>query len=92
LSPFFEIPAIAKLFFILRDTTKYIHYIRGLPLFLYNRFSPPMALDKPGEWCSISIVWKILVRLQLVLNLPAPPCGQSPSQSPLRVGEQRYHK
>src|SRR5256885_2758347 len=89
LEPVLEDPAIAKLFFILRDktsaTTTY-----GACRFLYTGF-PTNGLDKPGE-------------LVLDFNrLESPPCAYTPSSTcpppppgnrppiPLPVGERRYH-
>jgi uncharacterized protein (DUF1684 family) len=89
LEPVLENPAVAKLFFILRDktstTTTY-----GACRFLYTGF-PTNGLDKPGE-------------LVLDFNrLENPPCAYTPySTCPLPppgnrlpialpVGEQRYH-
>ncbi len=89
LEPVLEDPAVAKLFFILRDktsaTTTY-----GACRFLYTGF-PTHGLDKPGE-------------LVLDFNrLENPPCAYTPYSTcplpppgnrlpiPLPVGEQRYH-
>ena len=89
LEPVLEDPAVAKLFFILRDktsaTTTY-----GACRFLYTGF-PINGLDKPGE-------------LVLDFNrLENPPCAYTPYSTcplppagnrlpiPLPVGEQRYH-
>lgn len=90
LEPVLEDPAVAKLFFILRDTTsKTTTY--GACRFLYTGF-PTNGLDKPGE-------------LVLDFNrLENPPCAYTPySTCPLPppgnrlpialpVGEQRYHQ
>ncbi len=89
LEPVLEDPAVAKLFFILRDTTsKTTTY--GACRFLYTGF-PTNGLDKPGE-------------LVLDFNrLENPPCAYTPySTCPLPppgnrlrialpVGEKRYH-
>ena len=89
LEPVLEDPAVAKLFFILRDTTsKTTTY--GACRFLYTGF-PSNGLDKPSE-------------LVLDFNrLENPPCAYTPySTCPLPppgnrlpialpVGEQRYH-
>jgi hypothetical protein len=89
LEPVLEDPAVAKLFFILRDTTsKTTTY--GACRFLYTGF-PSNGLDKPGE-------------LVLDFNrLENPPCAYTPfSTCPLppagnrlpialQVGEERYH-
>jgi uncharacterized protein len=89
LEPVLEDPAVAKLFFILRDaTSRSTTY--GACRFLYTGF-PTNGLDKPGE-------------LVLDFNrLENPPCAYTPySTCPLPprgnrlpislpVGEQRYH-
>lgn len=89
LEPVLEDPAVARLFFILRDktsaTTTY-----GACRFLYTGF-PTNGLDKPGE-------------LVLDFNrLENPPCAYTPYSTcplpppgnrlpiPLPVGERRYH-
>jgi uncharacterized protein len=89
LEPVLEDPAVAKLFFILRDTTS-TSTTYGACRFLYTGF-PTNGLDKPGE-------------LGLDFNrLENPPCAYTPySTCPLPppsnrlsialpVGEQRYH-
>ncbi len=89
LEPVLEDPAVAKLFFILRDTTS-TSTTYGACRFLYTAF-PTNGLDKPGE-------------LVLDFNrLENPPCAYTPySTCPLPpqgnrlpialpVGEQRYH-
>ena len=89
LEPVLEDPAVAKLFFILRDTTS-ATTTYGACRFLYTGF-PTNGLDKPGE-------------LVLDFNrLENPPCAYTPfSTCPLPppgnrlpialpVGEQRYH-
>lgn len=89
LEPVLEDPAVAKLFFILRDTTS-TATTYGACRFLYTGF-PTHGLDKPGE-------------LVLDFNrLENPPCAYTPfSTCPLPppgnrlpialpVGEQRYH-
>lgn len=89
LEPVLEDPAVAKLFFILRDTTS-TSTTYGACRFLYTGF-PSNGLDKPGE-------------LVLDFNrLENPPCAYTPySTCPLPppgnrlpialpVGEQRYH-
>jgi uncharacterized protein (DUF1684 family) len=89
LEPVLEDPAVAKLFFILRDTTS-ATTTYGACRFLYTGF-PTKGLDKPGE-------------LVLDFNrLENPPCAYTPfSTCPLPppgnrlpialpVGEQRYH-
>jgi len=89
LEPVLEDPAVAKLFFILRDTTSSTTTY-GACRFLYTGF-PTNGLDKPGE-------------LVLDFNrLENPPCAYTPfSTCPLPppgnrlpialpVGEQRYH-
>ena len=89
LEPVLEDPAVAKLFFILRDTTSAITTY-GACRFLYTGF-PTNGLDKPGE-------------LVLDFNrLENPPCAYTPYSTcplpppgnrlpiPLPVGEQRYH-
>ena len=89
LEPVLEDPAVAKLFFILRDTTS-TTTTYGACRFLYTAF-PSNGLDKPGE-------------LVLDFNrLENPPCAYTPySTCPLPppgnrlpialpVGEQRYH-
>jgi len=89
LEPVLEDPAVAKLFFILRDTTS-TSTTYGACRFLYTAF-PSNGLDKPGE-------------LVLDFNrLENPPCAYTPySTCPLPppgnrlpillpVGEQRYH-
>jgi uncharacterized protein len=90
LEPVLEDPAVAKLFFILRDTTG-ATTTYGACRFLYTGF-PSNGLDKPGE-------------LVLDFNrLENPPCAYTPYSTcplpppgnrlpiPLPVGEQRYHK
>jgi uncharacterized protein (DUF1684 family) len=90
LEPVLEDPAIAKLFFILRDTTSSTTTYAACR-FLYTGF-PTNGLDKPGE-------------LVLDFNrLENPPCAYTPfSTCPLPpagnrlpialpVGEQRYHE
>ncbi len=89
LEPVLEDPAVAKLFFILRDTTS-TTTTYGACRFLYTGF-PTNGLDKPGE-------------LVLDFNrLENPPCAYTPYSTcplpppgnrlpiPLPVGEQRYH-
>ena len=89
LEPVLEDPAVAKLFFILRDTTS-TTTTYGACRFLYTGF-PSNGLEKPGE-------------LVLDFNrLENPPCAYTPfSTCPLPppvnrlpillpVGEQRYH-
>jgi uncharacterized protein (DUF1684 family) len=89
LEPVLEDPAVAKLFFILRDTTS-TSTTYGACRFLYTGF-PTNGLEKPGE-------------LVLDFNrLENPPCAYTPySTCPLPppgnrlpialpVGEQRYH-
>ena len=89
LLPVLEDPAVAKLFFILRDTTS-TSTTYGACRFLYTAF-PSNGLDKPGE-------------LVLDFNhLENPPCAYTPYATcplpplqnrlaiPLPVGEQRYH-
>jgi uncharacterized protein len=89
LEPVLEDPAVAKLFFILRDTTS-TTTTYGACRFLYTGF-PTNGLDKPGE-------------LVLDFNrLENPPCAYTPFSTcplpppgnrlpiPLPVGEQRYH-
>jgi uncharacterized protein (DUF1684 family) len=88
LEPVLEDPAVAKLFFILRDTTS-TSTTYGACRFLYTAF-PTNGLDKPGE-------------LVLDFNrLENPPCAYTPYSTcplpppgnrlpiPLPVGEQRY--
>jgi uncharacterized protein (DUF1684 family) len=90
LEPVLEDPAVAKLFFILRDTTS-ATTTYGACRFLYTGF-PTGGLDKPGQ-------------LVLDFNrLENPPCAYTPfSTCPLPppgnrlpialpVGEQRYHE
>ena len=90
LEPVLEDPAVAKLFFILRDKTS-TSTTYGACRFLYTGF-PTNGLDKPGE-------------LVLDFNrLENPPCAYTPySTCPLPpqgnrlpialpVGEQRYHQ
>lgn len=89
LEPVLEDPAVAKLFFILRDTTSASTTYEACR-FLYTSF-PTNGLDKPGE-------------LVLDFNrLENPPCAYTPYSTcplppagnrlpiPLPVGEQRYH-
>ena len=89
LEPVLEDPAVAKLFFILRDTTSASTTYEACR-FLYTGF-PTDGLDKPGE-------------LVLDFNrLENPPCAYTPYSTcplppagnrlptPLPVGEQRYH-
>ena len=90
LEPVLEDPAVAKLFFILRDTTS-TTTTYGACRFLYTGF-PSNGLNKPGE-------------LVLDFNrLENPPCAYTPYSTcplpppgnrlpiPLPVGEQRYHE
>jgi len=90
LDPILEEPAVAKLFFVLRDTTSATRTY-GACRFLYTGF-PNQGLDKPGE-------------LVLDFNrLENPPCAYTPYATcplpprqnrlpiPLPVGEQRYHE
>ena len=89
LEPVLEDLAVAKLFFILRDTTS-TTTTYGACRFLYTGF-PSNGLDKPGD-------------LVLDFNrLENPPCAYTPYATcplpppgnrlpiPLPVGEQRYH-
>jgi len=89
LDPILEDPAVAKLFFVLRDTTS-ASTTYGACRFLYTVF-PDHGLDKPGD-------------LALDFNhLENPPCAYTPYATcplppkqnrlpiPLPVGEQRYH-
>ena len=89
LEPVLEDPEVAKLFFILRDTTSTTTTYQAAR-FLYTGF-PTNGLDKPGE-------------LVLDFNrLENPPCAYTPFSTcplpppgnrlpiPLTVGEQRYH-
>ena len=89
LEPVLEDPTVAKLFFILRDTTSAITTYPACR-FLYTGF-PTNGLDKPGV-------------LVLDFNrLENPPCAYTPYSTcplppagnrlpiPLPVGEQRYH-
>jgi uncharacterized protein (DUF1684 family) len=88
--PILEDPAVAKLFFVLRDTTS-SSTTYGACRFLYTGL-PDHGLEKPGE-------------LVLDFNrLENPPCAYTPYATcplpprqnrlpiPLPVGEQRYHK
>jgi hypothetical protein len=90
LDPILEDPAVAKLFFVLRDTTSATKTYAACR-FLYTGF-PTQGLDKPGE-------------LVLDFNrLENPPCAYTPYATcplpprqnrlpiPLPVGEQRYHE
>lgn len=90
LEPVLEDPAVAKLFFILRDTTSTTTTYQAAR-FLYTGF-PSNGLDKPGE-------------LVLDFNrLENPPCAYTPFSTcplppsgnrlpiPLPVGEMRYHE
>jgi len=89
LDPILEDPAVAKLFFVLRDTTS-ASTTYGACRFLYTGF-PDHGLDKSGD-------------LVLDFNhLENPPCAYTPYATcplppkqnrlpiPLPVGEQRYH-
>jgi uncharacterized protein (DUF1684 family) len=89
LEPIVEDPAVAKLFFIVRDTTS-TSTTYGACRFLYTGY-PSNGLDKPGE-------------LVLDFNrLENPPCAYTPYATcplpppgnrlpiALPVGEQRYH-
>jgi uncharacterized protein len=89
LEPVLEDPAVAKLFFILHDTTS-ATATYGACRFLYTGF-PTNGLNKPGE-------------LPLDFNrLENPPCAYTPYSTcplpppgnrlpiPLPAGEQRYH-
>jgi hypothetical protein len=88
--PILEDPAVAKLFFVLRDTTS-SSTTYGACRFLYTGF-PDHGLEKAGE-------------LVLDFNrLENPPCAYTPYATcplpprqnrlpiPLPVGEQRYHE
>jgi uncharacterized protein (DUF1684 family) len=88
--PILEDPAVAKLFFVLRDATS-ASTTYGACRFLYTGF-PDHGLDKPGE-------------LVLDFNrLENPPCAYTPYATcplpppqnrvpvALPVGEQRYHE
>jgi uncharacterized protein (DUF1684 family) len=90
LDPILEDPEVAKLFFVLRDTTS-SSTTYGACRFLYTGF-PDHGLDKAGE-------------LVLDFNrLENPPCAYTPYATcplpprqnrlpiPLPVGEQRYHE
>jgi uncharacterized protein len=90
LDPILEDPAVAKLFFVLRDTTS-TSTTYGACRFLYTEF-PDHGLGKTGE-------------LVLDFNrLENPPCAYTPYATcplpppqnrlpiPLPVGEQRYHE
>jgi uncharacterized protein len=90
LDPILEDPEVAKLFFVLRDTTSATKTYAACR-FLYTGF-PDHGLDKPGE-------------LVLDFNrLENPPCAYTPYATcplpppqnrlpiPLPVGEQRYHE
>jgi hypothetical protein len=90
LDPILEDPAVAKLFFVLRDTTS-SSTTYGACRFLYTGF-PDHGLEKAGE-------------LVLDFNkLENPPCAYTPYATcplppkqnrlpiPLPVGEQRYHE
>jgi uncharacterized protein (DUF1684 family) len=90
LDPILEDPMVAKLFFVLRDTTS-TSTTYGACRFLYTGF-PDHGLDKAGE-------------LVLDFNrLENPPCAYTPFATcplppkqnrmpiPLPVGEQRYHE
>jgi uncharacterized protein len=90
LDPILEDPAVAKLFFVLRDTTSATKTY-GACRFLYTGL-PDQGLEKPGE-------------LVLDFNrLENPPCAYTPYATcplppkqnrlpiPLPVGEQRYHE
>lgn len=89
LEPVLEDPTVAKLFFILRDTTS-ATTTYGACRFLYTGY-PTNGLDKPGE-------------LVLDFNrLENPPCAYTPYATcplppagnrlpiPIPVGERRYH-
>jgi len=88
--PILEDPEVAKLFFVLRDTTSATRTY-GACRFLYTGF-PDHGIDKPGD-------------LVLDFNkLENPPCAYTPYATcplpppqnrlpiPLPVGEQRYHE
>jgi uncharacterized protein (DUF1684 family) len=90
LDPILEDPQVARLFFVLRDTTSATKTYSACR-FLYTGF-PDHGLDKPGE-------------LVLDFNrLENPPCAYTPYATcplpprqnrlpiPLPVGEQRYHE
>jgi len=90
LDPILEDPAVAKLFFVLRDTTS-ASTTYGACRFLYTAF-PVHGLDNPGD-------------LVLDFNrLENPPCAYTPYATcplppkqnrlpiPLPVGERRYHE
>lgn len=90
LDPILEDPEVAKLFFVMRDTTSATKTY-GACRFLYTGF-PDRGLDQPGK-------------LVLDFNrLENPPCAYTPYATcplppkqnrltiPLPVGEQRYHE
>jgi uncharacterized protein (DUF1684 family) len=90
LEPVLEDPTVAKLFFILRDTTSKSKTY-GACRFLYTGF-PTMDWTRLGSWCSTSN------------HLENPPCAYTPYATcplppkqnrlpiPLPVGELRYHE
>jgi len=89
LEPVLEDPAVAKLFFILRDTTS-TRTTYAACRFLYTRF-PTNGLDKSGE---LVLDFNRLENSPFAYTpystCPLPPAGNR-LPIPLPVGEQRYH-
>jgi uncharacterized protein (DUF1684 family) len=90
LEPVLEDPAVAKLFFILRDTTS-ASTTYGACRFLYTGF-PTNGLDKPGELIlDFNHLENPPCAYTAFSTCPLPPLGNRLPIA-LPVGEQRYHK
>lgn len=89
LEPVLEDPAVAKLFFILRDITSTTKTY-GACRFLYTGF-PTNGLDKPGELVlDFNHLENPPCAYTSYATCPLPPAGNR-LPIPLPVGEQRYH-
>jgi uncharacterized protein (DUF1684 family) len=89
LEPVLEDPAVAKLFFILRDKTS-TSTTYGACRFLYTGF-PTDGLDKPGELVlDFNRLENPPCAYTSYSTCPLPPTGNR-LPIPLPVGEQRYH-
>ncbi len=90
LEPVLEDPAVAKLFFILRDTTSATTTYNACR-FLYTGF-PTNGLDKPGELVlDFNRLENPPCAYTTFATCPLPPPGNRLSIA-LPVGEQRYHE
>jgi len=89
LEPVLEDPAVAKLFFILRDSTS-TTTTYGACRFLYTGF-PTNGLDKPGELVlDFNRLENPPCAYTSFSTCPLPPAGNR-LLIPLPVGEKRYH-